>query len=109
MNNSRSNNIPGRPLSLAQKRALVGLVRLCGPLGSEADAADVARTTGLKPNAAVLALQGLSRRKLVVGHREGPPAWSPTLSGRNLARYVRARDPRTAPLSDRAARGPAAD
>ena len=88
---------PGRPLSLAQKRALVALVRLCGPLGSETEASEVRRLTGLKQNAAVLALQGLERRRLAVMHPDVPPMWSPTLSGRTLAKYVRAAEPRTRP------------
>ena len=92
----RPRHAPGRPLTLAQKRALVGLVSLCEPLGSEADAQGVARASGLKPNAAVLALEGLVRRRLVVGHEDGEGAmWSPTLAGRGLARYVRASEPRT--------------
>lgn len=86
-----------RPLSLAQKRALVALVRACPEMGDEADVAAVARVSGLKPNAAVLALDGLVRRKLAVGHTE-PAAWSPTMSGRGMAKYVRASEPRTAPV-----------
>jgi hypothetical protein len=86
-------------MSLAQKRALVALVRLCPDLGSEADVSMVSRMSGLKPNAAALALQGLVRRRLALGH-EDPEAWSPTLSGRGMAKYVRARDPRTAPVID---------
>ena len=109
MSTSRSKSIPGRPLSLAQKRALVALAALCGPMGSEAEAGVVAEATGLKPNVTVLALQGLARRQLAVAHREHPPAWSPTLSGRKLARYVRAADPRTAPARDRAQHGSLAD
>jgi DNA-binding MarR family transcriptional regulator len=87
-----------RPLSLAQKRALVALVRACPGLGDEADAGDVARISGLKPNAAVLALKGLVRRKLAVAHTD-PEAWSPTMSGRGMAKYVRASEPRTAPAA----------
>ena len=87
-----------RPLSLAQKRALVALVRACPDMGDEADAAAVARVSGLKPNAAVLALEGLVRRKLAVGHTD-PAAWSPTMSGRGMAKYVRASEPRSAPAS----------
>ena len=89
---------PARPLSLAQKRALVALVRTCEQLGSEAPAGAVSQLSGLKPNAAVLALQGLVRRKLAVQH-DDPEAWSPTLSGRGMARYVRATDPRTAAVT----------
>ena len=85
-----------RPLTLAQKRALVALVRACPDMGDEADAGDVARVSGLKPNAAVLALDGLVRRKLAVGHTD-PIAWSPTMSGRGMAKYVRASEPRTRP------------
>jgi hypothetical protein len=88
-----------RPLSLAQKRALVALVRACPSMGAEADAATVARVSGLKPNAVVLALEGLVRRKLAVGHTE-PTAWSPTMSGRGMAKYVRAAEPRTRPVSE---------
>ncbi len=87
-----------RPLSLAQKRALVAVVRACPAMGDEADAATVARISGLKPNAAVLALDGLVRRQLAVAHAD-PAAWSPTLSGRGMAKYVRAAEPRTAPVS----------
>ena len=89
---------PSRPLSLAQKRALVALVRACDELGSETTAASVARISGLKPNVAVLALHGLVRRELAVRHHP-PEAWSPTFSGRGTARYVRAREPRTAPVA----------
>jgi hypothetical protein len=86
---------PLRPLSLAQKRALVALVRVCPELGEEAGARTVARESGLKPNAAVLALQGLTGRRLAIAH-EDPQAWSPTLTGRGMAKYVRAAEPRTA-------------
>ena len=89
---------PGRPLSFAQKRALVALVRLCPDMGDEADAGAVARSSGLKPNAAVLALRGLVRRNLALAH-EAPEAWSPTMTGRGMARYVRAADPRTEPAA----------
>ena len=89
---------PSRPLSLAQQRALVALVRACAAMGSEADAGAVARTSGLKPNAAVLALQGLERKRYAVRHADPGETWSPTLPGRHRARYVRAREPRTAPL-----------
>jgi DNA-binding MarR family transcriptional regulator len=67
-------------MSLAQKRALVALVRSCEALGSEVDAGVVARVSGLKPNVAVLALTGLERRQLAVRH-ERPEAWAPTFSG----------------------------
>ncbi|HEX8123171.1 MAG TPA: hypothetical protein VF549_18105 [Solirubrobacteraceae bacterium] len=87
-------------MSLAQKRSLVALVRLCPEMGNEADVGSVSRISGVKPNAAALALQGLVRRRLAVGHAE-PEAWSPTMSGRGMAKYVRARDPRTAPVIDR--------
>ena len=90
---------PARPLSLAQQRVLVALVRLCGAMGSEADARAVSRMSGVKPNAAVLALDGLVRRQLAIRHGD-PDGWSPTLSGRGMARYVRAREPRSAPVSD---------
>ena len=93
-----------RPMSLAQQRALVALVRACEGLGAEADASTVARVSGLKPNAAVLALHGLVRRQLAVHHAEPPEAWSPTMSGRGMARYVRAREPRSAPLPESAKR-----
>ena len=92
---------PARPMSLAQQRALVALARLCGEMGDETDAAMVARVSGLKPNAAVLALHGLVRRQLAVHHPEEPEAWSPTMSGRGMAKYVRAREPRTAPIGER--------
>lgn len=88
---------PSRPLSLAQQRALVALVSACGPLGREADAGAIARMSGLKPNAAVLALQGLERKRYAVRHGEPAESWSPTLPGRHRAKYVRAREPRTAP------------
>ena len=86
---------PSRPLSFAQKRALVALARSCAELGSEANAAAVSELSGLKPNAAVLALQGLVRRKLAVQH-DAPETWSPTLSGRAMARYARTSVPRPA-------------
>ena len=88
-----------RPLSLAQKRALVALVRACPEMGDEAEVAAVARISGLKPNAVVLALEGLVRRRLAVAHRD-PAAWSPTMSGRGMAKYVRASEPRTRPVSE---------
>jgi DNA-binding MarR family transcriptional regulator len=88
-----------RPLSLAQKRALVALVRACPDMGDEAEAAVVARVSGLKPNAAVLALDGLVRRKLAVRHTD-PVAWSPTMSGRGMAKYVRAAEPRSRPVTE---------
>ncbi|HEX2085567.1 MAG TPA: hypothetical protein VHF89_07785 [Solirubrobacteraceae bacterium] len=88
---------PLRPLSLAQKRTLVALVHACEDMGSEADATTVSRISGVKPNATVLALDGLVRRQLAVRH-DGPEAWSPTLSGRGMARYVRASEPRSAPV-----------
>ena len=87
---------PGRPLSLAQKRALVALVRTCERMGSETDAGAVAAVSGLKPNVAVLALHGLVRRKLAVRY-DDPETWSPTLSGRGMAKCVRASEPRSAP------------
>jgi hypothetical protein len=89
---------PSRPLSLAQKRALVALVVLCGDLGRETDAGVVARVSGLKPNVAVLALTGLVRRQLAVRF-DDPDRWAPTFSGRSMARYVRAREPRSAPVA----------
>lgn len=91
---------PARPLSLAQQRALVALVRVCGALGSEAEAAAVARVSGLRPNVVVLALHGLVRRQLAVRHEGSEEAWSPTLQGRGMAKYVRAREPRTAPVGE---------
>jgi hypothetical protein len=98
MNTSRVHqHTPGRPLSLAQKRVLVALVRSCPDLGNEADVDAVAHVSGVKPNAVVLALQGLERRMLAVGHADAPPTWSPTLTGRNRARFVRAAEPRTRP------------
>lgn len=91
---------PGRPLSLAQKRALVALVRLCPALGGEADAPAVAYLSGLKPNVTVLALHGLARRQLAVRYDGGPEAWAPTMAGRGMAKYVRAREPRSAPVGE---------
>ena len=91
---------PSRPMSLAQKRALVALVRACPEMGGEAGAATVSRISGLKPNAAVLALHGLVRRQLAVQHADPPEAWSPTLPGRKMAKYVRAREPRSAPVAE---------
>ena len=85
-----------RPLSLAQKRALVALVRACPEMGDEAEVASVARVSGLKPNAAALALDGLVRRRLAVSHSD-PAAWSPTMSGRGMAKHVRGSEPRSAP------------
>ncbi len=92
-------------MSFAQKRALVALVRACEQLGSEAAGSTVARVSGLKPNVAVLALHGLVRRQLAVHYGDTPETWSPTMSGRAMARYVRSRDPRTAPVSGSAKRG----
>ena len=91
---------PGRPLSLAQQRALVALVRVGGELGSEVEAGMVARVSGLRPNVVVLALHGLVRRQLAVRHEGSEETWSPTLSGRGMARYVRSREPRTAPVGE---------
>ncbi len=82
-------------MSLAQKRALVALARSCPDMGDEAGLAPLCELTGLKPNAVALALQGLVRRKLAIAHTD-PEAWAPTLSGRGMARYVRAAEPRTA-------------
>lgn len=90
---------PGRPLTLAQKRTLVALVRACPDLGGEAGADAVGRLSGIKPNATVLTLQGLVRRKLAIEHAD-PQAWSPTMSGRGMAKYVRASDPRTVGLAE---------
>jgi hypothetical protein len=45
----------------------------------------------------VLALEGLVRRRLAVAHTE-PAAWSVTMSGRGMAKYVRAAEPRTRPV-----------
>ena len=95
---------PARPMSLAQQRALVALARACDRMGAEADAATVARVSGLKPNVAVLALRGLVHRRLAVHYDGASETWSPTLSGRGMARYVRAREPRTAPVSGSADR-----
>ena len=91
---------PGRPLSFAQKRVLVALVRACPGMGDEADVARLARSSGVKPNAVVLALGALVRRRLAIAH-EAPEAWSPTMTGRGMARYVRAADPRTEPAEPR--------
>ena len=99
MYRARPRHAMSRPLSLAQKRALVALVRACPDMGDEAEAGQVARISGLKPNAAVLALEGLARRKLAVGHTD-PVAWSPTMSGRGMAKYVRAAEPRTRPVTE---------
>jgi hypothetical protein len=86
-------------MSLAQKRALVALVRVCGDLGSETEAGVVARVSGLKPNVAVLALTGLERRQLALRF-DDPERWAPTFSGRGMAKYVRAREPRSAPVAE---------
>jgi hypothetical protein len=68
-------------------------------MGSEADGGTVAQLSRLKPNAAVLALQGLARKRYAVRHADdGVETWSPTLPGRHRAKYVRAAEPRTAPL-----------
>ena len=92
---------PARPMSLAQKRVLVALATACGDLGAEADMGEIATLSGLKPNAVALALQGLVRRRLAIAHHD-PEAWSPTLSGRGMAKYVRASEPRaTAPRPKR--------
>ena len=99
MYRARPRHAMPRPLSLAQKRALVALVRACPDMGDETDATLVARISGLKPNAAVLALEGLVRRRLAVGHTD-PVAWSPTMSGRGMAKYVRASEPRTRPAAE---------
>lgn len=64
-------------------------------MGDEIGLSPICELTGLKPNAVALALQGLVRRKLAVAHRD-PDAWAPTLSGRGMAKYVRASEPRTA-------------
>ncbi len=87
---------PGRPLTLAQKRTLVALVRACPEMGDEAGGDVVSRISGIKPNATVLTLQGLVRRKLAIEHAN-PQAWSPTMSGRGMAKYVRVSEPRSAP------------
>ena len=91
---------PARPMSLAQKRALVALVGECEALGSEVTTTFISERTGLKPNAAALALHGLVRRRLAIRH-DDPEAWSPTLSGRGMAKYVRASEPRTAARGSR--------
>lgn len=88
---------PSRPLSLAQKRVLVALARRCEGMGSEAETDALSRLSGVKPNATALALQGLVRRGLAVRHAD-PEAWSPTLAGRGMAKYVRASEPRSAPV-----------
>ena len=99
MYRARPRHALSRPLSLAQKRALVALVRACPEMGDEAEAGHVARLSGLKPNAAVLALEGLARRGLAVSHTD-PPAASPTMSGRGMAKYVRASEPRSRPAAE---------
>ncbi len=88
----------GRPPTLAQKRALVALVRACPEMGQEVDLSEVARISGLKPNAAYLALRGLVNRKMALRYSD-PERWTPTLSGRGMAKYVRAREPRSRPVA----------
>ncbi|HEV2812783.1 MAG TPA: hypothetical protein VGW10_05965 [Solirubrobacteraceae bacterium] len=73
-------------------------MRACPELGDEADVGAAARISGVKPNATALALQGLVRRKLAVVHAD-PEAWSPTMAGRGMAKYVRAQEPRSAPIA----------
>jgi DNA-binding MarR family transcriptional regulator len=82
---------PQRPLTAAQERSLVALAELCSALGSEASAADVARTSGIRHGATTLALRGLERRRLVTGHGDDqdPRMWAPTLTGRAFAKHLR--------------------
>jgi DNA-binding MarR family transcriptional regulator len=82
--------LPHRPLTAAQQRALVALVEVCGELGSEGDPAAIAAHSGMQAGGVTLALGGLERRGLVAGHGEHRRSWSPTLTGRALARSLRA-------------------
>jgi hypothetical protein len=85
---------PQRPLTAAQERSLVALVELCSGLGEEASAAEVAAKSGVRHGATTLALRGLERRRLVTGHGadHDPRMWTPTLTGRALARHLRGGD-----------------
>ena len=85
---------PQRPLTPAQERSLVALAALCEGLGEEASAAQIAERSGLRHGATTLALRGLERRRLVAGHGDDadPRMWTPTLTGRALARHLRGAD-----------------
>ena len=86
--------LPGRPLTPAQRRALIALVDACSALGQEVSSKAVADAARMAGGATTLALRGLERRQLVVRHEVDDDLWSPTLPGRARARE----------LSDRAAR-----
>ena len=79
---------PQKPLTKAQERTLVALVDVCRDLGAECDPASIARAASLRTGGVTLALQGLERRKLAAGHGQEPRLWSPTLTGRALARSL---------------------
>ena len=87
---------PQNPLTAAQRRALIALSELCPGLGEEATAAEIAGQSGSRHGATTLALRGLERRRLVIGHGEEPRLWAPTLTGRALAKTLRGEreDPR---------------
>ena len=84
----------GRPLTDTQRRALTALVALCPADGQEAGHSAVAQAIGVRGGAASLALRGLERRRLAVGHQDDATrAWAPTLVGRAHAReLLRGRD-----------------
>jgi DNA-binding MarR family transcriptional regulator len=91
--------LPGRPLTPAQRRALIALVEACPTLGQEVPSKAVADAARMAGGATTLALRGLERRQLVVRHDVDEECWSPTLPGRARARE----------LTDRAARIAAAE
>ena len=68
----------------------MALVAVCAELGAECSPSAIAREGGMQAGGVTLALRGLERRRLVTGHGEEPRTWSPTLSGRALARSLRA-------------------
>ena len=81
---------PQRPLTPAQERTLVALAKLCPGLGEEAPASAIAAESGIRHGATTLALRGLERRRLVIGHGADadPRCWAPTLTGRALAKHL---------------------
>src|SRR3712207_3231918 len=79
---------PSRPLSDAQVRALLALIDLCADLGCEVEMRAIAEVAGLKPGATTLALGGLRNRRFAEAHGSRPQVWSPTFSGRELARRL---------------------
>ena len=86
--------VPGRPLTVAQRRVLVALVEECTALGQEVTTQGVADLAKTARGAATLALRGLVRRQLVVTH-DAELTWSPTLTGRAKARELQDRAART--------------